>query len=39
MSGPMLPPIKSNSTKPLGSDDIVEPEPKPDDEQPAVEPS
>jgi hypothetical protein len=35
MSGPMLPSIKSNSTKPLGPDDIVEPEPEPepDDEQ------
>jgi hypothetical protein len=25
MSGPMHPPIKTNSTKPLGSDEIAEP--------------
>jgi hypothetical protein len=37
MSGPMLPPIESNSTVPLGSDDIAEPET--DDEQPTEEPS
>jgi hypothetical protein len=39
MSGPMHPPVKSNSTKPLGSDEIAEPEPETDDEQPTEEPS